>query len=395
MRLSSCSVKITALLFAVSIFYSLPLLSHAQVGIPAGGTELDGYAWSDTIGWISMNCKTGGAAGESICPGSPGAGPKSDYKVTISSAGNVTGYAWSSSVGWLKFGGLASFPIAAGSAAVNAQVTGTYADLDFNGWARACSGTFPGDCSSMVSRTDGWDGWISLAGLATNNAAYNVKMDRTGGTNDSYAWGGTVVGWISMDGVVYNPVPPSGSLTITGCTISQGNSTCMGSFTWSLIGASSPNIWWSNPGVVLSTATSGVGVSFAMSYDTNYYELRDGSYTVLLANARADCVPGLDFSNGLTCELVPVAPPTVTLQAGKSIARIGDIVPVTWTITPALSAGSCTLGGPDVSGTVTTSGTMNSSALKSKSRFTITCTGPFTTVFKAVDVEVIPIAREV
>src|SRR3989344_410792 len=67
----------------------------------------------------------------------------------------VTGYAWSDNIGWIKFDGLSSYP-APGSDWVAKANTSTGV---FTGWARACAGTVPpGDCSSMASRTDGWDG---------------------------------------------------------------------------------------------------------------------------------------------------------------------------------------------------------------------------------------------
>src|SRR5680860_693470 len=45
-----------------------------KVTIDQGTGEFDGYAWSDQIGWISFNCKTGGDNQSDICS-------TSNYKV--------------------------------------------------------------------------------------------------------------------------------------------------------------------------------------------------------------------------------------------------------------------------------------------------------------------------
>src|SRR5690606_12033986 len=47
----------------------------------SGGT-LSGYAWSDNIGWISMN--------------------GSGYGISVSGSGTLSGYAWSDNIGWIS-----------------------------------------------------------------------------------------------------------------------------------------------------------------------------------------------------------------------------------------------------------------------------------------------------
>ena len=55
--------------------------------------NLSGFAWNDTIGWISF-C---GGRGTTQCPGSQ------PYGVTIDSNGDFHGYAWSDMDGWISF----------------------------------------------------------------------------------------------------------------------------------------------------------------------------------------------------------------------------------------------------------------------------------------------------
>ncbi len=158
--------------------------------------SLSGWAWSSNIGWVSFNC-----ADADVCPAS-------DYKVRIDLAtGLLSGFAWSSNVGWIKFDGLSDYP-SSGTAAVPAKINMTNGNGE--GWIRACAGTVNGDCSTMTSRTDGWDGWIELSGTKHSaNAiptptpspiAYTgVRMNTGTGDITGMAWGGEVVGWLNFD----------------------------------------------------------------------------------------------------------------------------------------------------------------------------------------------------
>lgn len=54
--------------------------------------NLSGFAWNDTIGWISFNCYNHGNCSES------------SYSVTVNTGtGDFTGYAWNDTVGWISF----------------------------------------------------------------------------------------------------------------------------------------------------------------------------------------------------------------------------------------------------------------------------------------------------
>ncbi len=64
--------------------------SNFKVSNTSGGV-LSGYAWNDTIGWISMNCSD------------PGICAASNYSVTIDASGNFSGWAWNENVGWISF----------------------------------------------------------------------------------------------------------------------------------------------------------------------------------------------------------------------------------------------------------------------------------------------------
>jgi hypothetical protein len=193
----------------------------------ASPTSLIGYAWSSNIGWVNL-------------------APIVINQVT----GNLEGYAWSPNIGWIKFDGLSNYPTT-GAPGVPAKI-----DLDsgiVSGWIRACAGTVGGEdpvnnyganCSSMNSRTDGWDGWIELAGVhhpsvvangydSSENLSSNfgikkanaqttsmsgLSMDFATGKLSGMAWGGPVIGWINFNAAI---TPVSFAVTCYGVSVAS------------------------------------------------------------------------------------------------------------------------------------------------------------------------------
>lgn len=155
-----------------------------------GMNHLEGWLWSDNIGWISLNCST-----DSECDYTD---PNEQYKVSVDGSGNFSGRAWSSSVGWLSFdrsetGNPPGEPY---------QTEGAIARYDNNddkirGWGRFLAGKGEG--------TGGWDGWVKLRchdaecyhGWDDGKTATSGFFLRNDDYLDGWAWGGTVVGWIS------------------------------------------------------------------------------------------------------------------------------------------------------------------------------------------------------
>ncbi len=173
---------------AAGMFIKSPQVS-AQV---VQGT-LTGWGWSDNIGWISLNCATGGSTGNNICA-------TSNYSVSEDASGNLSGYAWSDNIGWIKFGGLSGFPNT--SYGTNAKVTSSGS---LTGWALALAG---------AGRSDGWDGWISLSGMTVDNSsAYGVNYNSTTGLFSGYSWGSDVIGWLTLN---------SSAGTSGGCDVTTG-----------------------------------------------------------------------------------------------------------------------------------------------------------------------------
>ncbi|GEM_PF-1983249 len=195
--------------FKTSVCIATPSGTPTPTPIPTPSipSNLSGWAWSSNIGWFKLD-------------------PIALNAVT----GDLTGWSWSPNIGWIKFGCpsgscLSDFPTGSGNAKIN-LATGVV-----SGWARACAGTVSGDCSSMTSRTDGWDGWIELAGTNHNSQAdplktgnYGLFLDILTGKLTGKAWGGEVVGWVD-----FNSDTPVSSVSFTG---SCSNSVLNGSVTF-------------------------------------------------------------------------------------------------------------------------------------------------------------------
>lgn len=145
-------VALCVVLAAASFASPEKVLSQGASG------PITGYAWSDTIGWVSLN--------------------GSNYGLIADTNGKISGYAWSDSIGWItanesELSGCPSNPC-------RAKIQGG----SLTGWLKALAGG--------SAQSGGWDGFISLSG-----SGYGVTQ--TGATIDGFAWGGTVVGWLDFD----------------------------------------------------------------------------------------------------------------------------------------------------------------------------------------------------
>jgi len=191
-------ISFVTLFFLVFVFL-VSQIDIAKTVAQSSATNLSGYAWSENIGWVSFASST-----------------NANNVVSVGTDDYVTGYAWSENIGWVKFGGLSSFPSGGGTISDNAKISGN----NLIGWARACAGTVNGNCASMDSRADGWDGWIKLDG---------VILDGT----QTYAWGSDVVGWIDFSQVtltnsdVCSNIPGNQTSLPANTELSAGACTCL------------------------------------------------------------------------------------------------------------------------------------------------------------------------
>lgn len=181
--------KKTAIFIAV-FFICAGLFVVGAINVFSADNDVYGWAWSSTIGWISLNCHNSEA---DTCSSAV-------YKVSINPAnGELLGYAWSDNIGWIKFNPGGSYPEAPNYSARVDSSTGRV-----SGWIRACAGTVNGNCDS-ASRTDGWDGWIKMGPI--NFSGTNYAAVFASNILDGWAWGSDVVGWVKFG---YGSGPISG-----------------------------------------------------------------------------------------------------------------------------------------------------------------------------------------
>jgi hypothetical protein len=308
---------------------------EAQVG----SNKISGYAWSDTIGWVSFS------------------DPKST--VMIATDGTLSGYAWSDNIGWVSFNSadLANCPSGTCTPKVNTSA-GTV-----SGWARAtagcqdsiwngtnCTGAGAGNLNGIYSGAGtpplntNWDGWINL-----NQVTYNSSNESFTG----YGWGSDVVGWLAFNagasGVSCDPTlqvcastnsptctlnapaasVPSGSTAnlnwnssnATSCALKDGSGntlstllTSPGFTTANLTAASTFNLYCSNAAVPTPTLCSAATISITSSTFTS---------------------PGSGGSEGLWLKN--------NVFTTSITARPNSAIPVNWDVSTAMSDGySCT-----------------------------------------------------
>lgn len=245
-RRSNYFLSILAVLaLALVLFLAISFGEYPSVPFAHGGAgqNVSGFAWSQTIGWISFNCLDSSGASspqQNTCA-------TTDYGVNVDmSTGNFSGFAWSSSIGYINFNptpdGVActASPCARLDSATN----------NVSGWARACDVLAAADCTGTTVKSSpvlgGWDGWIKLSDSTWTNPANYGYLGQSGVVYDSgghhgvyldpassklkgFAWGGLVIGWVDFapivppgKGGVFVNLPPPG-ISVTPIQLDFGN----------------------------------------------------------------------------------------------------------------------------------------------------------------------------
>src|SRR3989344_918370 len=188
--------------FLILISLAASFTLFAPLALAAPEPNLSGWAWSETIGWISFNSNNQDAGVQ--------------YGVNVDSGGNISGYAWAETIGWISFNENSGCPDAPCKPKPNKS------NGEVSGWARAYRAV-----ATEGQTLGGWDGWISLRG--TN---YGVSVSGCGWSG--WAWGSDVVGWIHFQGSGYGVTgsgdacmgganqPPVADAKISVCPIGTG-----------------------------------------------------------------------------------------------------------------------------------------------------------------------------
>ncbi len=295
------------------------------------GYDIEGWAWSDNIDWVSFNCSNMGNCGTS------------NYSVVIDASKELSGYAWSDNIGWISFNRseLSGCPSGACKAWLDSSD-------NLKGWAKALAGE---------NEDDGWDGWISLNCLSNGSCGtsnYKVDLIRSNSSFDGYAWGSDVVGWLKFEDV---ELASASSLTANisanktdvqvGESVhinwnSSGAEECVGSCS----GEQGCNF---SPG----GATSGVHDTVALSEDT--------SYSVRCFNI---------FGEKTDSVSVVVSTPNLQISTSPPNIRKGDIANLSW---HAEDVKNCSVTGPEGEMGTSLKGSTTVGPIENASTFTISC----------------------
>lgn len=346
------------LLFCVGSLVALSFFAEPQ-RTEAQSTTLSGYAWSDTIGWISMS--------------------GSNYGIAIDGSGNMSGYAWSDNIGWISAQSADVSGCPAGTCAP--RVSGT----EFLGWWKA-----------IAADGNGWDGWISLSCQNTGTCGTsNYGISNSSGSYAGYAWGSDIVGWVDFSTVL--PPAPTCSITPNPSTIVRGatanlawTSTNATSGSITVIGNVAPS---GNAGVQpLSTTTytgtfggaggygtcdATVGVTCAPIYSCNGDTIEFTNSACTTSTVTTCVSPNYCTSGQSTCTVPPISftsmgTSTGHLEARPLIVRTGATTRLFWNVE---NASSCTVSGNGDSWELTTSGEdgVESNPINSSAIYTLYC----------------------
>jgi len=172
------------------------------------GNNVNGWAWSETIGWISFNCTDREAATGKTCLDANDPSFNPAINLVDYGSGSFEGYAWSETIGWIGYNPSALIGCPVGNCTVHLNLD----NMEISGWARACS-VFASGCSGALAPNEergGWDGWIKLRGTAQDSSPFGVWVDRNPSPNEfrDWGWGNDIIGWVSFNctdrGVCFN-----------------------------------------------------------------------------------------------------------------------------------------------------------------------------------------------
>jgi hypothetical protein len=397
-QMTQIKIVLYAILSVVIVLNAF-LFLDAPKASSAVSDNLTGYAWSDTIGWISFNSTNE-------------AGPTSDYGVSVASNGDMTGYAWSEHIGWISFNETTGCPSGVCAPNFN-KVTGVV-----TGWARALSAcqddpaTPTSSCpdGSAGAASGGWDGWISLSGTTADSGTYGVVV--TGTDWEGYAWGSDVVGWISFGGTGYGVTGTNDDSTQISAAVvtdfricdADGVSNCFTEGQEKIVAPSTPlSISWNSSSATACDAVSGTGFDTGASRPTSGTDnavstsVQDTSenYTIRCSNG----------GNALTIDTATVEVTTtqVILSASPRTVESGSSATLSWNIGLMGDEAACTLSGGTIpagimasdttvgtSAVEATSGTYVIPSVTARTTYTVTCGA----LVDTETIDVVPVGTE-
>lgn len=192
--LSAVSALTAAAVVAIAMLAGAPS-AHA-----AATDNVTGWAWSGTLGWISMNCTN-----TATCATSP-------FGVTMTETpgfadrADLSGYAWSESAGWICFGmTCAGTTPEGGSSYAQYRMMNNSKPDQFWGWAKIMNLGTEGWIALNCDKDVGADDCAFPYFIQMDNATGNFHVGMLVTDPDHWGWGraadGKGAGWVDFSGV--------------------------------------------------------------------------------------------------------------------------------------------------------------------------------------------------
>lgn len=305
--------------------------------------DFSGYAWSETVGWISLS--------------GPGYGLVADE-----TTGLLSGYAWSENVGWVSANqsDLTGCPL---GGPCEARINSSE---QLTGWLRVLSGGTP--------ESGGFTGWIRLRGTRTDIVTGNVftygPTINTTGAISGYGWGSMVVGWVDFSYAQITPRIPATPTASAQCSDTTNNAT----FTWNTVPIAT------NYRLELTNASTGVTTTIN---DDASPQVRTGMGWGRYSWNLAACAAGGCSAPTPTVNLVCSPPPAnIDLNSVVQLQTAGESARLYWRIEAPYPM-TCSLRGGNAPQTITHTGGITevteaapfvTSPLSFTTIFTLSCT---------------------
>ena len=188
----TAKLSLATLIIIMSALVAASLISPQKALSQGAGVAIYGWAWSDTVGWIDLNCVNTG-----VCA-------TRNFGLNVLSDGTVQGYAWSDDVGWIT--------VATSGCPTN-PCSSSMSTTTWTGWLKAIA-------ASSTPQNGKWDGMISL-----NGATWGVTKSNS--ALSGYAWGDSVMGWIDFSQATSTFHACAASYTCSGQTIVFNDNNCV------------------------------------------------------------------------------------------------------------------------------------------------------------------------
>lgn len=229
-------------LLAVVFWLSFAGITYAR--------DFSGYAWSETIGWISLS--------------GPGYGLVAD-----GATGLLSGYAWSEHVGWVSANpsDLVGCPL---GGPCEARINSSE---QLTGWLKVLSGGTP--------EAGGFTGWIRLRGSRTDIVTgtvftYGPSINATGDIS-GYAWGSTVVGWVDFSYADIEPYVPPPTGPSASCIYNPARNLFEAEYRWTA--PSGFNTFYTRIADASGNLTTNPGWSDTVTGTTHRFDLSNSQAT--------------------------------------------------------------------------------------------------------------------